>query len=111
MRADLRAVIVEVGRFLGGRFEANAGDAHVLGQVLEHSSFASMSQHQERWCSPRPAHVPPFVRKGVVGDWESHFSAEQAQRLVERFEAHTAGTWMADLWPEIMAKARARGSV
>lgn len=107
MRDDPRAVVVDVGRFLGERFAASVDDPTVLGQVLEHSSFARMREDQQRWSSARPADAP-FIRKGVVGDWESCFSPAQARRLLARLEEHTAGTWMASLWPDVRERARAR---
>lgn len=108
MRADPRAAVMQVGRFLGGPFEASVDDPAVLERVLEHSSFASMREDQQRWSSARPVDAPPFVRKGVVGDWESCFSSEQAHRLLAKLEACTAGTWMADLWPDTLERARSR---
>jgi hypothetical protein len=108
MRADPRAIVVDVGRFLGGPFEASVDDPAVLERVLEHSSFASMREDQQRWSSTRSVDAPPFIRKGVVGDWESYFSAAQAQRLVAKLEACTAGTWMASLWPDVLERARSR---
>jgi len=108
MRADPRGVVVEVGRFLGGAFEASVDDPAVLERVLAHSSFASMREDQQRWSSARAADAPPFVRKGEVGDWESCFSSEQAHRMVAKLEACTAGTWMADLWSDTVERARSR---
>ncbi len=107
MRSDARSVVLEVGRFLGGRYAEAATDPVVLDEVLEHSSFARMRRDQQRWSSPRSEDMPPFVRKGQVGDWESHFSPEQARRLVAEFDRHTTGKWLAELWPEVMARARA----
>ena len=59
--------------------------------VVRASGFEHMRRDQERWSSARPADMPAFVRKGVVGDWRNHFSAEQARRLAEKFRARTAG--------------------
>lgn len=111
MRSEPRSVVLDVGRFLGGRYAAAATDPEVLEEVLEHSSFASMRKDQQRWSSQRPEDMPPFVRKGQVGDWEAYFSPEQACRLVAEFDRHTTGTWLAELWPEVMTKARAVAAV
>jgi hypothetical protein len=64
-----------------------------------------MSRDQDRWSSARPADMPPFVRKGVVGDWRAQFSREQARRLAARFRERTAGTGIEELWPGLVASA------
>ncbi len=107
MRSEPRSVVLDVGRFLGGQFSEAVADPAVVDEVLEHSSFARMRRDQHRWSSQRPDDMPPFVRKGQVGDWENYFSPDQARRLVGALDRYTAGTWLADLWPDVIAKARA----
>ena len=109
MRSDARAVILEVARFLGGEFAAAADDPALVDQVLEHSSFRRMSKDQQRWSSERPDGATRFLRKGRVGDWENHFSHDQVRRLVREFDRWTAGTWLTELWPDILGKARSVG--
>lgn len=41
-----------------------------------------------------------FVRKGIVGDWKNHFSAEQVSRMKEKIAAKTAGSDIMDLWKD-----------
>lgn len=105
MRADPAGAVRAVGRFLGPTHEAAVEDAAVLGRILEHSSFASMRRDQLRWASARPAGMPEFVRKGVVGDWRSHFSPGQARRLARKFGDVTGGRGAYRLWPDIVAQA------
>lgn len=107
MRSDARPVVERVGRFLGGPFAAAAGDPAVVSRVLEHSSFGRMSQDQQRWSSARPRGMPPFLRKGEVGDWENHFTAVQTRRLVRAIERHSVAATVAGLWPQVMSRARA----
>lgn len=42
-----------------------------------------------------------FVRKGAVGDWKAHFSADQVQRMLERIRIKTAGSDVMDLWKDV----------
>ena len=104
---DLRAAALRVGEFLGGEAASACADERLLDRVLEEASFRSMSRDQGRWSSARPEGMPPFVRKGTVGDWRGTFTPRQAARLLERFELTTAGSDAAGLWPAIIADARA----
>lgn len=42
-----------------------------------------------------------FVRKGAVGDWKGHFSADQVQRMLDRIRTKTAGSDVMDLWKDV----------
>ena len=106
MKADPAAAAVAIGEFLGDRVAEVVRDAETLARIVEHSSFEKMRQDQLRWASERPDGMPAFIRKGKVGDWKSTFRPEQAQRLLDRFDARTAGTDLAELWPEVLAEAR-----
>jgi hypothetical protein len=106
MLADPRAAVVAVGAFLGGAAASVAADAALVARIVAASSFDSMSRNQRRWSSERPANMPEFVRKGVVGDWAQEFSGEQARRLAAKFAERTRGTSAATLWPEVLAAAR-----
>ncbi len=107
LHRDLRAAALRIGTFVGGAAAEACSDDRVLARVLEAASFASMSRDQSRWSSARPAGMPPFLRKGTVGDWRSTFSPRQTARLLARFDAATAGGDAAGLWPDIIADARA----
>lgn len=105
MLAAPAEAVAKVGAFLGGEAARTAADARLLARVVEVSSFGSMSRDQGRWSSARAADMPAFVRKGVVGDWASHLSAEQARRLADKTAARLAGTPAERWWPEIVAAA------
>jgi hypothetical protein len=100
--------VTAVGAFLGGEAARTVADPQLKARVVELSSFGSMRRDQERWSSARPADMPAFVRKGVVGDWANHLSAEQARRLADKTVARLAGTPAERWWPEIVAAARGR---
>src|SRR5690606_36898178 len=73
MIADPRDAVSRVARFLGGQAARSSRDPKVLRRIVEHTGFEMMSRDQERWSSRRPDSMPPFIRKGIVGDWQSHF--------------------------------------
>jgi hypothetical protein len=110
MKADARAVIVAVARFLGERAESAAQNEAVLARILDAASFDSMAEDQRRWSSARPKDMPEFVRKGAVGDWQTLMTPAQARRLLTVFEERTAGTAVAELWPDIIAAVRRHSS-
>jgi hypothetical protein len=94
-----------IARLLGDRAERLARDAQRLHALVRASGFDEMRRDQQRWSSARPAEMPAFVRKGVVGDWRNYFSAEQTRRLAQKLRARTAGTTIADLWPDLPPNA------
>lgn len=101
--ADPRSGIRSIGRFLGRDVESEA----LLDRIVEHSSFSSMQKDQDRWSSRRPEDKPAFIRKGKVGDWTNEFSREDTRRLLDRFDRRTRGTELSELWPDVLAEARA----
>eukprot|EP00117_Sycon_ciliatum_P020236 scpid51308/ scgid18086/ Sulfotransferase 1C2A; Sulfotransferase K2 len=81
MQQDLRQVVCKVASFLN---LANVTDS-VIDQVVAKSSFSAMRVDKTAnysWDDQyrRPGHVP-FFRKGQVGDWTNHFTAEQAREF------------------------------
>lgn len=106
MLAAPAAAVKTIGEFLGGTAAETARTQSLLERVVALSSFDNMRVDQRRWSSQRPANMPEFVRKGVVGDWENHFSREQAGRLTAKLVSRTAGTGAESLWPDLVAVAR-----
>ena len=106
MLADPPAAVAAVGAFLAGAAARVAAQPALVARIVAASSFDSMSRDQRRWSSERPANMPEFVRKGVVGDWTQQFSREQARRLAAKFAERTRGTSAATLWPDVLAAAR-----
>jgi sulfotransferase len=105
MLTDPQEAALTLARFIGGAAERAAADQAVLARVVAHSSFDNMRVNQKRWSSERPADMPEFVRRGIVGDWTTLFSVSQGRRLAEKFRARTAGTGAESLWPKIVAAA------
>ncbi|MEL7034741.1 MAG: sulfotransferase domain-containing protein [Cyanobacteria bacterium J06592_8] len=98
MKYDPKAAIIKMAYFLGDCYIEKVNNPQILESIIEHTSFSRMSKDQSRWSSQRPPNATPFVRKGEVGDWKSHFSASQIQRLSQKFRTRTAGTEAASLW-------------
>ena len=99
------SAVQAMGEFVAGRAAEVVRDAQRLEAVVRASDFEHMRRDQGRWSSARPADMPAFVRKGVAGDWRSHFSAAQARSLAERFRERAAGTALEGLWPGLVADA------
>ncbi len=102
MKADPRTAIAQIAEFLGTGYCEKIKDKEIVKRILFESSMARMSQNQERWSSKRPENMPPFIRKGQVGDWKNYFTAEQAKRLKEKFLNRTKGTGLERLWSGII---------
>jgi hypothetical protein len=100
MKADHRAAVIKIASFLGPGYEAHvlANNEAILHQVLEHSSFSSMSKDQTRWASKRPEGHTNFVRKGLVGDWRGKLTDEQSGRFNEKIRKYFTNDQLEDLW-------------
>jgi hypothetical protein len=105
MLAAPAATVESIAGFLGGAAREFASDPGRRDAVVRATGFTQMQRDQNRWSSERSAAMPPFVRKGVVGDWRNHFTAEQARRLGAKFRARAAGSSLEDLWPGLVATA------
>ncbi|MDQ3005822.1 MAG: sulfotransferase domain-containing protein [Chloroflexota bacterium] len=58
-------------------------DSQLINTVVALSSFKSMTSNETTnfdWI-PQRADVPKHFRKGDIGDWRNHFSAEQSQQM------------------------------
>ncbi|ELU14240.1 hypothetical protein CAPTEDRAFT_220895 [Capitella teleta] len=72
MKADCGQVVRSIASFLGRSLSDKRVDA-----IVEHCSFGEMKKR-------KPIFVPDgFYRKGLVGDWNNHFSVEEAKYAKE----------------------------
>jgi hypothetical protein len=106
MKADVRGAIHAVAEFLGEPARSTVRNETALAGILKAVSFAGMREDQRRWSSDRPKGMPEFIRKGAVGDWQTLATPLQLKRLLAAFEARTAGTDAAKLWPDIIGAVR-----
>ncbi len=95
MKKDVRAVILKLCQFLDKQLEPELIDA-----IIKHTSFKEMKQNKmvnyefERKGAINHD-ISPFMRKGIVGDWQSHFSAEQNMFYEQLLKERLAGTGLA----------------
>lgn len=106
MKLDLDSEIARLSAFLGGTAGAAAVDTALRESIVAASSFSSMAKNQQRWSSKRPDGMTEFVRKGIVGDWRRHFTAETMRPLLARAEDSLANTVLAQDWSGIFSEAR-----
>lgn len=46
--------------------------------------------------------MPPFIRKGQVGDWKNYFLDQQVEQLKQRLLGKTKDPDIIQLWPNII---------
>ncbi|GIY36330.1 amine sulfotransferase [Caerostris darwini] len=111
MKKDIKTVILKLSSFLGDEYiEVIEKDNAVFNNIILYSGFDYMKKMSEtrnlresvdmdftftglnhmyefnKSLKP-PEDLPEFeeVRKGIVGDWRNHFSADQTERLNRKF--------------------------
>ncbi|XP_076599494.1 sulfotransferase 6B1 [Chaetodon auriga] len=83
LKQDLSKGIRLISTFFG----CSLTEAQVQ-QITEESSFKAMKQSSSGLHSLGDV----VFRKGEVGDWRNHFTAEQSQKMDDAFNKHLAGT-------------------
>ncbi|XP_074519241.1 sulfotransferase 1C2 [Halichoeres trimaculatus] len=68
----------------------------IIDRIVELTSFKSMKENPmaNYSCVPRPVFdesISPFMRKGEVGDWTNHFTADQSKMFDEDYEKQMKG--------------------
>ena len=89
MKKDLPDTVRKIAKFI----DCDLSDA-VVEKVVKKASFASMKANPSAnfsWMKRNPGEQP-FLRKGIVGDWKNHFSAEQSAQLDEVYRSRMKGT-------------------
>lgn len=123
LKRDFRATVLKVARFLGEKYEEMLlHDNQVYNKLVEKSSIPFMKKLlevnedtvREMATSPSKAirdginalvcnesgKVRPvtLVRKGIIGDWKTLFSAEHLKRMKDRLVEKGVAHIVADVW-------------
>ena len=85
MKADLHSSIRTVATFLGHDI-----DDAMLNKIAEQCTFSAMKKNDA--LNKFKVFGKEFLRKGVVGDWRNHFTAEQSAKMDALVAEKTAGT-------------------
>lgn len=83
LKTHAREEIVKLAVFLGVEY-----DDALIDRVLEHSSFDSMKKQADAKGGDYMGHL----RKGEVGDWKNHFTAEMVQDFNAKVHREFDGT-------------------
>ena len=98
---DTKTWICKVAQFLGGTAEENASKSDVLDRVIFNSSLKSMQEKGEySFISYERPKDQPFLRRGIIGDYENYFSTDQIERLKGKFKTELDGTGAEFLWSQ-----------
>ena len=86
MKRDLPSAVLSIAKFIG---VTDLTDAEVA-LIASKTSFEAMRDDDKanyKWSEDRRKEDgTPFMRKGEVGDWATHFTEEQSARLEEVYE-------------------------
>ncbi|XP_022100034.1 sulfotransferase 1A1-like [Acanthaster planci] len=90
MKQDPRGYVEKISKFLGKNLSAETLDA-----ITEHCSFANMKNNPMANPDSMLRHDESqgaFMRKGVVGNWKSHFTVAQNEVMDAHIEEKLRGT-------------------
>jgi hypothetical protein len=83
-KKDPKKAIRLIASFLGYNLEPQVVDS-----IVEQTNFASMKAKPVEKYAPLGLEMqegkPPFIRKGIVGDWKKYFTEDQSKRFDEEY--------------------------
>ncbi|CAN7938712.1 unnamed protein product, partial [Ixodes hexagonus] len=107
--SDTAAQVLKIATFLNEEYgrKLRGNDGALLQKIVEMTSFENMrnkaltSMEVYRRVDSN-GHVKPvkgnFFRKGTIGDWKNHFTAEQTERMKRRIAEKSRGSDVMQLW-------------
>ena len=94
MKKDLPSAVKSMSQFMGYDL-----DESVIDKISKKCTFESMKTDPLANPDDLPTMKPqiksdftPFLRKGIVGDWRSHFSGEQSARVDAEYAKKMSGS-------------------
>ena len=92
LKRDPVTVITHIATFMG---YTNLSP-EVIKDIAEKTTFDKMRDSNTvnySWSNARrDPQAPPFMRKGIVGDWKAQFSVEDSHRLDKIYQDRLSGT-------------------
>ena len=76
MKTDLNKCVKAIASFLG--HDLSGGE---LIKITEQCTFTAMKQNNAVNKTTAKVFGNEFIRKGIVGDWRNHFTADQSARM------------------------------
>ncbi|MFO7679139.1 MAG: sulfotransferase domain-containing protein [Chloroflexota bacterium] len=89
MHHDLAGAVAQIAAFIDVPL-----DQSLLARVVAGSSFKAMSTNEKtnfNWVPQRDG-LPTHFRKGEIGDWRNHFTAEQSERMDQLYSEKMRGS-------------------
>ncbi|XP_022103074.1 sulfotransferase 1A1-like isoform X2 [Acanthaster planci] len=91
MQRNLKDSVTTIGKLLGKELSDQTIDA-----IVDHCSFDNMKSNPMANMDTIRLNKPhQFMRKGIVGDWKTHFTVAQNERMDAFIQAKLTGTGLA----------------
>ncbi|NXJ13037.1 ST1D1 Sulfotransferase, partial [Odontophorus gujanensis] len=92
MKKDPWREVQKILQFLGREVAEE-----VVARILHHTSFQEMKKNPTANYETIPTalmdhSLSPFMRKGISGDWENHFTVAQNEHFDRHYQQHMAGS-------------------
>ncbi|XP_075555735.1 sulfotransferase 1E1-like isoform X2 [Dermacentor variabilis] len=106
LKEDPRKVVLKLAEFLSSDAAARlSAEPALLERLLEQTSLERLrgltaAENFAEGDFSRQHPTAALFRKGVVGDWRSHFNRDQERRFREAYDRALGATEMHDFWTE-----------